>query len=561
METNTSHSPFTSKGYPFRKDFSSYNTYDMGRAFFSDGHVDKLHAFQVFDHVTIFNKALLKDETLYYKKSEIPVTIYTTNPLEEITDKYNKLEIDYDEIAIFFFKENDNIKAKINLGDSLLKLSNFDDENQMGNQTFDISLEEIQRISNNLSAKNIVSFFNKDYFLFNEDVENITGLFEKPLSISDIQKKYKEFKVLYETDGHYSTVYLVCLMLGMDRDLSKKLATATEAPDTNIHSETKFELNDTWGHTDGSQQDIHSLTGGFHGIEEFFTAVKFLYTPKNDIKTLGELLHRFGDTYAHTEINNLKPDDIKESKELKDADEKMIKEYIESWKIESEITLGSKVEPWLKFFNYYMKEYGIEFLESEKKQKQIFKGKTLKETLKDIYLTNKSADFIMYGSSGYTSEHAFTDGGYPDMIYLRPNWYYIYVQNLAWIISNKFSLDYSKLDLTLFDKMLSFLKKNEDKKPSMKGIIDYEIAKFLGNNHFYIPVYYADGRFLASVDAVQTDYLQIAQNVKNLSIKYIKEQGILNESIKIEEIKNWFKPKVNKNGFFVIEAFKITFKK
>lgn len=64
---------------------------------------------------------------------------------------------------------------------------------------------------------------------------------------------------------------------------AKELATATEAPDTTIHNDTKFELNDTWGHMDGSQQNLHSLTGGFHGIEEFFTAIKFLYAPKENI--------------------------------------------------------------------------------------------------------------------------------------------------------------------------------------------------------------------------------------------------------------------------------------
>lgn len=31
METNTKYYPFTSKGYPFKKDWSSYNTYDMRR--------------------------------------------------------------------------------------------------------------------------------------------------------------------------------------------------------------------------------------------------------------------------------------------------------------------------------------------------------------------------------------------------------------------------------------------------------------------------------------------------------------------------------------------------
>lgn len=376
----------------------------------------------------------------------------------------------------------------------------------------------------------------------------------------DMKRKYDEF-LKYETDGHYSTVYLVCLMLGMDKKLAKTLAEATEAPDTTIHSEERFELNDTWGHPFGPQQEIHSLTGGFHGIEEFFTAIKFLYTPNDKIEELGKLLHRFGDTYAHTKIDNLKPDDIKEHINLEKVDDETIKKYIDSWQVGSEQNLKSKVEPWVTFFNYYMQEYGTEFLENEIKQKDIFKGKTLKEALKDIYLPKGTSDFIMYGANGLTDEHLSVDGGYPDMIYLRPNWYLIYVENLAWLIANKYNLEYSKLDLSLFNKMVNFLARNINKKPSMKGIIDYEIAKFLGKKEIYIPVYYANSpRILASIDGIKTNYLQIAKNVLELTKKYIVEQGVPSNNIMVEEINNWINPKINIGGFYVTEAFKILLK-
>ncbi len=45
------HSPFTSKGYPFRKDRSSYEPYWLGRAFFSDGGVTKRGNFKLFDNI------------------------------------------------------------------------------------------------------------------------------------------------------------------------------------------------------------------------------------------------------------------------------------------------------------------------------------------------------------------------------------------------------------------------------------------------------------------------------------------------------------------------------
>ena len=345
----------------------------------------------------------------------------------------------------------------------------------------------------------------------------------------------KEINLAYETDGHYSTVYLVCLMLGMAQKKAEELAKATEAPDTTIHTKTKFELNDTWGHIDGSQQEIHSLTGGFHGIEEFFTAIKFLYTPENKIEELGKLLHRFGDTYAHTEINNIKPEDVKENIDFDSADDKTREKYIEAWKIKSEKSLKSSVSPWLKFFNYYLGKFGFEFLDNEKKQKEIFKGRTLKQALKDIYLTNDSADFIMYGEEGYTFEHAFTDGGYPDMIFLRPNWYRLYIQNLSWLIATKFKLNLAMLDLSIFDRMINFVTRDENK-CSMKGIIDYEITKKLQKNVIYIPVYYADGKFLASMDEVKTNYLETAKKVCEKTKKYMIEQNIKKEKIMTYEI-------------------------
>ncbi len=44
----------------------------------------------------------------------------------------------------------------------------------------------------------------------------------------------------------------------------------------------------------------------------------------------------------------------------------------------------------------------------------------------------------MYGGGYYTTENLTIDGGYPDMIYIRPDWYLCYVENLAWLISIKF---------------------------------------------------------------------------------------------------------------------------
>lgn len=365
----------------------------------------------------------------------------------------------------------------------------------------------------------------------------------------------KQIKAMYETDGHYSTVYLVCLMLGMKDKSAEQLAITTEAPDTSIHSPIKFELNDTWGYPNGDQQEIHALTGGFHGIEEFFTAIKFLYTPIADMEEIGKLLHRFGDCYAHTKIANLSPKDLKEDKKLKDANTLTIEKYIDSWKSIKEKSLKPTIEPWIKFFNYYMGKYGIKFLEFEDMQKNIFKGKTLKEVLKDIYLENESSDFIMYGEDGYTDDHFNSDGGFPDLIYLRPDWYKIYVKNLAWLISVKFKLNAAKLDMEVFDRMISFVSKDSC---TMKGIIDFEIARKLRKKEVYIPVFYSGGlRLMANIDAVGvTDYLKNAQDVLKNTKKYILEQGVSIRSV--EEVKgDILSTKFNKKGLFTTQAYKI----
>lgn len=178
---NENDNPFTSKGYPFRKDLESYSPLNLGRAFFSDGNVEKNHRFEVFDHINLLNGVWLKDESLFYKKLEIPVYIYTTNSREELNDKYNRLAINYDEIALFFLKEEEkeHIEISINLGDSLLKLSNLKDEKEMENKRWIISSLELGELTNFFSAKKVVTFLNKNNELFNLDVENITGLFKK----------------------------------------------------------------------------------------------------------------------------------------------------------------------------------------------------------------------------------------------------------------------------------------------------------------------------------------------------------------------------------------------
>jgi hypothetical protein len=188
-------SPFTSKGYLFSKELSFYGSYKLGRAFFSDGNVKKLHAFYVFDQIQFFKNLFLKDEPIYYKQKEVPLTIYTTDNSNDLNDKYNRIDLEYDEIAVFINKQ-DNIKqvlVKINLGDSLLKLSKFKDANDLKNSNWFLENDDVNELLSSFSSKKMISILNKNNEIFDENVEHITKLFS--LSLNGYWSKDKEGKL------------------------------------------------------------------------------------------------------------------------------------------------------------------------------------------------------------------------------------------------------------------------------------------------------------------------------------------------------------------------------
>jgi len=377
-------------------------------------------------------------------------------------------------------------------------------------------------------------------------------------------ERKEKLAVVYETDGHYSTVYLVCLMLGMNEIDAEELAIATEAPDTTIHNEMDFELNSTWADPD-YQGPVHSLTGGFHGIEEFMTAIKFLWLridPANredSIRQLGELLHRFGDTYAHTKLDNIKPENLT-AYDLHLSD-KNLPLAIANWKAKGGKVLAKDVEPWIIRINQYVRKYGYSFLTDENYQREAFNGKTLTEEFLEIYSLNPQDKFKMYGGGYFTTEHLTIDGGYPDMIFIRPDWYLNYVKNLAWLLTLKFKLDLKKFDISVFERMTKFA---TDNKCSLKGIVDYEIAKKKGKREFYIPVFYSSPtRLLASADSTfNTNYLKNAKQAKEFTIKYMMYAGNYPSPLEGEEITNLLNIKVSlfkDNYFYYTDAYKLKF--
>lgn len=104
-----------------------------------------------------------------------------------------------------------------------------------------------------------------------------------------------------------------------------------------------------------------------------------------------------------------------------------------------------------------------------------------------------------------------------------------------------------------------------DNKCSLKGIIDYEIAKKRGKREFYIPVFYSSPtRFFASGDSVlKSDYLQGAKEAKTLTISYMImddnwPRPLDGVKVKTDLLDFRFTFKTH-NWFFNTKAFKINY--
>ncbi|MDI9358605.1 MAG: fibronectin type III domain-containing protein [Phycisphaerales bacterium] len=326
----------------------------------------------------------------------------------------------------------------------------------------------------------------------------------EPGLVLNAYKPNKDSK--YETDGHYSTVYLVALMLGMNPEQALQLAIATESPDTDVHGQMDFRINDTWANG-YDQKTTHALTDGFHGVEELVTALQFMYTNEQDIPELGRLLHRFGDTYAHTRIGNTTE---------------------EQWQHENRPDIAPKIEQWLNYINEDIHQNGLQFLIDSNLQKKFLNQQTLPEYLYHIYGNTITDKFRMYGSPflhtlgiQYTIDHAASDQAEPDYIYIRPNWYLSYVKNLAALIAYKFHRNGNQLVINTFERMINFASLYHC---SLKGIIDYEIATLLHNNYVIIPIMNnLNQRFFGGLDLMLTDYEKVAKEASTNLQKYLVE--------------------------------------
>ena len=111
----------------------------------------------------------------------------------------------------------------------------------------------------------------------------------------------------YETDGHYWTIYMIGLLMGLEKQEAQRLAYEVEKWDTKIIGNTAT-LNYTWA-SSSHQQETHALSGGSSWYERDYTTRALLdvdITKEENLEEFGRLLHRYGDTFSHSKLSNSK---------------------------------------------------------------------------------------------------------------------------------------------------------------------------------------------------------------------------------------------------------------
>ncbi|WP_428663808.1 fibronectin type III domain-containing protein [Runella sp.] len=328
--------------------------------------------------------------------------------------------------------------------------------------------------------------------------------------ISDIVKELtnsdrwaESYKPIYQTDGHYGTVYLICLMLGLTN--AEDIAKASEFPDNVITTHTA-QLRTTWIDAE-YQKKLHALTYGLHTQEEFETALGILNVETNDVAALGNLIHRYGDTYAHVRLEDrLKPETLQRM-------------YGEIFNLTIPIVVNGII-------------IGYNMTYDRTLQHQFVDGKVVGEA--------------------------------PDMIKNDDFSYLKYVYNLAEILAIKFNKKTDNMDYALFMRLAKYAKENN---VSLMGIIHYHIAKTKKMNEFVIPyptladkgngtIPFGWQRWLGTT-ALEIEKKNYEKWILNTE-KYIKQ---VEKEVEIERRKeDKYIPGVNGNPIKITYEYEATFK-
>lgn len=168
--------PFKSTNFQFSKELSKYSSQTLGRAFFSDGNVRYNELPFIYDNIQLFSNSNLAstNKPLYYKIYEIKVVVYTLENIEDLQDKYHRVDLAFDEMCVFFLKLGNHVKAKIKLGESLLKHSRFENFSDMANFAVHNSTDEMKRLT--LSTQEIIDFLSLEKPLFADLVKDYKNI-------------------------------------------------------------------------------------------------------------------------------------------------------------------------------------------------------------------------------------------------------------------------------------------------------------------------------------------------------------------------------------------------
>lgn len=368
---------------------------------------------------------------------------------------------------------------------------------------------------------------------------------------------------MWTTDGHYYTLDLLGNLLGLPREISNVLATMSEYPDTEVHDSKGSDMQekDTWIRG-GLQQKYHALTGGYHGVEVAATAYAILKSHRNSITDLYYLYHRFGDCFAHFNIDN-------DSKGLTSPTNLMsyvnnYEYYVSNW-IDKNIKFCSAdylvwtpygSQPLSKLSGYivldsnnkqYVSAYSKEFIiklftdfilsgiHGSKFESLISWEDAIEDIDKylDYAIQNK---FRMYGEdtigSTFTYGHTF-DGSKPDQIIRRKKLYIHYLDQLIQLLNAKYSLNVSSQKReevkNKFQVILDYFSSTDDVEKRIDGVLAYENAKLLNrdalNISIFVPVKYVDWEKLSkkgwAYNKAMANFDGDAEKIRNTTVFYI----------------------------------------
>lgn len=390
---------------------------------------------------------------------------------------------------------------------------------------------------------------------------------------------------MWTTDGHYYTVRLVAQMLGLTKNLAIKLGDAAEYPDSHVHSEKNMQEKDTWI-VGGLQQRYHALTGGYHGVELAATTYAITKTHTDD-ESLYYLLHRFGDDFAHFNIDYDKQGLTKgiNIEEYINSLDKYINNLIEKRflidpNLKTMATPYGNVTVLHKFYeitesgfirtNYTKNELVYQFVDflikgnHDSHFANYISWKDIQEGVLKILPNAIQNNFKMYGGTQvdvlqllncFTLGHS-SDGSAPDNIIDRRTLYSLYIDNLVDLLSMKYGISDKETKRGVikkkFEEIIDHVKYSSIDR--LDGILAYEFA--LLNNpskdivYFYIPVKYIVKENLSRLgklyNAAMSDFDEDAKAIKDDTFKYLDKIGAfktyyINETLKIDidGVKYW----------------------